>query len=88
MNAFNAEAAPNGATAPATDIERIVPNDNNDLAVPARAFYATTDGDVHVVTASGADRTIPVGAYQTIMCAISKVFDAGTTVDDVVVLTK
>jgi hypothetical protein len=76
---FNTQNSPNGATAPASDCYPISPNDGADLPVPIRAFYATGEGDVSVVTASGSTRTIPVAAFMIVPLAVVRVRASGTT---------
>lgn len=82
---FNTDNAPNGVDAPASDCLIVTPSNLVDLSTPARAFYATSDGSVAVITAAGADRVIPVAAYQIIPLGITRVKAAGTTVTGAIV---
>jgi|VirMetMinimDraft_7_1064189.scaffolds.fasta_scaffold175315_2 hypothetical protein len=85
---FDATIAPNGPNATATDVLEVTPDDGTDLAVAARGFYAEVGGDIKVTTLAGAERVIPVGAFQFIPCAIVRVWATGTTATGIVVLIK
>ena len=84
---FNTQNAPNGAEAPASDCFVVTPNDSEDLARPARAFYAQNEGDIRVTTYEGNVRTIPIGAFMPLPLAITRVHATGTTATGIVALT-
>ena len=87
-NSFTAAVAPNGPNATATDMLPITPNDSTDLVTHARGFYAAVAGNIKVTTLAGADRIVPVGAFQFVPCAIKRVWDASTTATGIVVFTQ
>jgi hypothetical protein len=85
-NPFDSVAAPSGPLAPSTDILEVTPDDDTDLTVTARSFYAEVAGDIRVTTASGNVRTVPVGAFQIIPTVITRVHSTGTTATGIVCL--
>lgn len=64
---------------PALDIEKIIPNDSNDLAEVAVALYIETGGAITFVSASGATRTLNVADFAILPVGAKKVLATGTT---------
>ena len=84
---FNSANSPNGATAPASDALLITPSNSVDLSKPCRAFYVAVAGNVRVSTYDGSDVILPVGAFQIIPLAITRVWATSTTATGIVGLT-
>lgn len=73
-----------GSVAAGNDMCPVTLDDDNDFkglgaGLMARGFYATTDGTVAVVTASGNTRLIPVVAHKDILCKIKRFKSTGST---------
>lgn len=87
-NPFNQKNAPYGVDAPATHAAHVTSfSDTADLPRTARAFYATTVGNIAVDLADGTTVTIPVAAFQLVPLAIVRIRATGTTVSSVVTLS-
>lgn len=84
---FNSENAPNGAIAPASDAFLITPNDGADLPSACRAFYSSVAGNIRVMTYDGSDVILPMGAFQLLPLAITRVYATSTTATGIVGLT-
>lgn len=86
-NPFDSVTAPSGPDAPSWDIVPVTPSDDDDLAIMPRAFYAAVAGNIRVMTAAGAVRVVPIGAFQIIPTIIRRVYATGTTATGIVALT-
>lgn len=66
----------------ATDLIPVTPDDDAPLTEAGRAFRCRPDGfagEVHFLTNTGAERTTAIAAGETILVAVTKVFQTGTT---------
>lgn len=70
-----ARADPGGAD----DAYMITPSDGSNLSQPIRALRVATAGDVHVMTKSGAERTLTLLAGEIVVCGMTKIFSTDTT---------
>lgn len=78
VNPYHGRAVPLGG--PATDIVAVVPNDSQDLPVPALALYVEGAGTVKIETLTGAQtRTVAVGDGMLLPVAVRRVRATGTT---------
>ena len=64
---------------PATDIQPVVPNDNQDLSTIAVALYVETAGTVSIVTVHGGARSVAVGDRAILPVGVRRVKATGTT---------
>lgn len=84
-NPFKNRAVP--LSGPALDLVPITPDDNASFPEMGVAFYATTGGNVALVTASGASRTVAVADYMLVPLGVSKILQTGTTASGIHVFT-
>jgi len=64
---------------PALDIVPVTPDDATDLEHVATALYVETAGQVRILTAAGADRSVAVADMSLLPVGTARVFATGTT---------
>ena len=64
---------------PATDIQPVSPNDQEDLPVTAIALYVETGGTVSFVTVAGQQRHVELPDFAILPVGVRRVESTGTT---------
>ena len=73
-----ADATP-GLQSPATIIDEIIPDDNNDLQIATRAINVAASGTVRLVTVDDTEGDVYIVAGSTFPVRAKRVLSTGTT---------
>ena len=76
-----------GLESPATQLERVTPNDTADLASACRALNVATAGTVRVTTVGGSTETVFIAAGAAFPVRATRVWNTGTTATNIVALS-
>jgi hypothetical protein len=76
-----------GMTSPAADAVVVTPDDDTDLATPARSLHIGTAGDLEVITYAGTSAVVIPNVQAGIFpLSVKRVLDTNTTASDIIAL--